>query len=87
MADANQNTARLGSPVVRVAQPGVFFRRIGTQQAPPLGAEVSFLRGPSQHWEKGLVRSRQFITGIIEIVDGNAKPLRLTPDQYKVIKT
>lgn len=90
MADANQDTAclngQLGSPVVRVAQPGASNPRLGTPQAPALGAEVRFQRAPSQQWEKGHVRSRQFGTGIIEIVDENAKSLRLTPDQYKAIE-
>ncbi|KPU84207.1 hypothetical protein JI58_04270 [Marinosulfonomonas sp. PRT-SC04] len=90
MPDANQDTAclngRLGAPVVRVAQPEASFPRTGRLQAPALGVEVSFLRASSQQWEKGHVRSRQFGTGIIEIVDENAKPLRLTPDQYKTIE-
>lgn len=91
MADANQDTAcrngQLGAPVVRVAQPEASFPRTGAPQAPALGGEVSFLRAANQKWEKGHVRSRQFGTGIIEIVDENKKSLRLTPDQYKAIKT
>ena len=53
--------------------------------APELGAEVRFQRSPTHHPETGFVRSRQFCTGIIEILDQDAKPLRLTPEQYEVV--
>lgn len=90
MADASQDTAclygQLGSSAAHSAQSEATFSRTGTPQAPDLGAEVSFQRTPTHDWETGHVRSRQFCTGIIEIIDENAKPLRLTPDQYKVIK-
>jgi hypothetical protein len=45
---------------------------------------VEFKQSPTHHWERGFVRSRQFGTGIIDVVDLQAKPLRLLPDQYRV---
>lgn len=77
---------QLGPSAVLDAQSGADFARSGRLQAPALGTEVSFQRTPNHHPEKGFVRSRQFGTGIIEIVDGDAKPLRLTPKQYEVVK-
>lgn len=64
---------------------GVSFPRYGSAQAPELGAEVRFCRSPSDEPETGIVRGRQFGTGIVEIVDMNAKPLRLYPEQYEVV--
>lgn len=52
---------------------------------PKLGAEVRFQRSPTHHPEMGIVRGRQFGTGIIEVLDRNAKPLRLEPSQYEVV--
>lgn len=53
---------------------------------PPLGSEVRFQRSPDHHPETGIVWGRQFGTRVIEIVDSDAKPLRLMPDQYEVIE-
>lgn len=54
------------------------------QAAPEIGAEVTFQRTPTHHPETGVVCGRQFGTGIIEVVDMNAKPLRLDPSQYQL---
>lgn len=90
MADATQDTAciygQLGAPAAHPAQSEATFPRTGTPQAPDLGAEVSFQRSPTHHWERGFVRGRQFGTGIIDIVDTNAGPLRLMPDQYRAVE-
>lgn len=90
MVNATQDTAcrngQLGSSAALQMQSGATFPRTGAPQAPELGAEISFQRTPTHQWERGLVRGRQFGTGIIDVVDENAKPLRLTPDQYKAIK-
>lgn len=51
----------------------------------PLGAEVSFKRHRDATPERGFVRSRQFCSLIIEVVDMRGKPLRLDPSQYKAI--
>jgi hypothetical protein len=50
---------------------------------PELGDKVSFSRTPSHRREIGYVRSREFGTRCIEVVDANAKPLRLVPGQYR----
>jgi hypothetical protein len=50
---------------------------------PELGDKVTFTRSPSHGWETGYVRSRKFGTRCIEVVDANAKPLRLVPGQYR----
>lgn len=89
MAATNQDTAchtgQLGSSAAHHAQSEAAFPKTGTPQAPDLGAEVSFQRTPTHHWERGFVRSRQFGTGIIDIIDTEAKPLRLMPGQYRVV--
>ncbi len=89
MADASQDTAclngKLGSPAVHPVQSEAIFPRTGTPQAPDLGAEVSFQRSPTHHWECGFVKGRQFGTGIIDILDTDAKPLRLMPEQYRAV--
>lgn len=59
---------------------------IGPQQAPELGSEVRFKKHPSAKWEAGIVRGRQFGTGIIEVIDLNAKQLRLMPEQYEFVR-
>lgn len=51
-----------------------------------LGAEVSFKRHRDATPERGFVRSRQFCSLIIEVVDMRGKPLRLDPSQYEAIK-
>jgi|GEM_PF-1623117 len=50
---------------------------------PKVGDEVSFARSPSHASETGYVRSREFGTRCIEVVDANAKTLRLMPGQYR----
>ena len=58
---------------------GAFF-------APPeLGAEVRFKRSPSHAPELGFVRSRQFGTGHIGVMDWNGKELQILHGQYEVI--
>ncbi|MEY8099059.1 hypothetical protein AB9F29_16780 [Falsihalocynthiibacter sp. S25ZX9] len=59
---------------------------IGPQQSPELGAEVRFMKHPSAKWEAGIVRGRQFGTGIIEVIDLNAKQVRLMPEQYEFVR-
>lgn len=58
-------------------------RRGGFSSPPELGAEVTFRRSPSHHPETGYVRGRMYGSGAIEIVDMNAKPLRLEAHQYE----
>lgn len=50
---------------------------------PEVGDEVIFSRSPSHERETGYVMSREYGTRCIEIVDANAKPLRLRPGQYR----
>ena len=50
---------------------------------PEVGDEVIFTRSPSHERETGYVMSREYGTRCIEIVDVNAKPLRLRPGQYR----
>tara|TARA_R110000850_G_scaffold275758_1_gene415703 strand:- start:2707 stop:2985 length:279 start_codon:yes stop_codon:yes gene_type:complete len=50
---------------------------------PEVGDEVVFTRSPSHETETGYVMSREYGTRCIEIVDVNAKPLRLRPGQYR----
>ena len=50
---------------------------------PEVGDEVAFTRSPSHEWETGYVMSREFGSRCIEVVDVNAKPLRLRPGQYR----
>lgn len=50
---------------------------------PEIGDEVTFTRSPSHEPETGYVRSREFGTRCIEVVDANGKPLRLMPGQYR----
>ena len=50
---------------------------------PEVGDEVTFARSPSHEWETGYVMSREFGSRCIEVVDVNAKPLRLRPGQYR----
>ncbi len=50
---------------------------------PEVGDEVIFSRSPSHERETGYVMSREYGTRCIEIVDSNAKPLRLRPGQYR----
>ena len=58
---------------------GAFF-------APPdLGAMVRFSRSPSHAPEFGFVRSRQFGTGHIGVIDWNGKELQILRGQYEVI--
>ncbi|RBW63039.1 hypothetical protein [Ruegeria sp. A3M17] len=52
---------------------------------PKLGDEVRFQRSATHHPETGIVRGRQFGTGIIEVEDRNAEQVRLNPDQYEAI--
>lgn len=52
-------------------------------QFPEVGDEVIFTRSPSHERETGYVMSREYGTRCIEIVDVNAKPLRLRPGQYR----
>lgn len=56
-----------------------------TTAAPELGSEVEFRRSPTHHPERGFVRSRQFGTGIIDVIDMRAKVIRLMPDQYRAV--
>ena len=50
---------------------------------PEVGDEVVFTRSPSHERETGYVMSREYGTRCIEVVDVNAKPLRLRPGQYR----
>jgi hypothetical protein len=50
---------------------------------PEVGDEVIFTRSPSHERETGYVMSREYGTRCIEIIDVNAKPLRLRPGQYR----
>lgn len=52
-------------------------------QFPEVGDEVIFTRSPSHERETGYVIWREYGTGCIEIVDINAKPLRLRSGQYR----
>ncbi|MGH1579051.1 hypothetical protein [Planktotalea sp.] len=53
---------------------------------PEIGDWVTFRRSPCAAPEQGVVRSRQYFTGIIEISDMRAKPLTLRPENYEVIQ-
>lgn len=50
---------------------------------PEVGDEIVFTRSPSHERETGYVMSREYGTRCIEIIDVNAKPLRLRPGQYR----
>jgi len=87
IAVASGRNGQTGPLAARGALSGTPFRRAGIVQAPEIGSEVRFRRSATHHWERGFVRSRQFCTGIIDVVDDAAKPLRLMPDQYRVVQT
>ena len=53
---------------------------------PELGAKVRFQRSATHHPEIGVVRSRQFGTGIIEIADKDNRQIRLERGDYEVIE-
>lgn len=78
--DLTPRSARPTQPSGAVAP-----RRRVFSSPPELGAEVRFQRSPTHHPEVGIVRGRQFGTGIIEVLDCNAKELRLEPSQYEVV--
>ncbi len=52
---------------------------------PEMGERVRFQQSPTHHPEIGIVRGRQFGTGIIEITTQDDEQFRLEPSQYEVI--
>lgn len=79
--DLTPRSARLTQPSGAAASGQRVF-----SSPPKLGAEVRFQRSPTHHPEMGIVQGRQFGSGIIDVVDMNAKLLRLEPSQYEVVE-
>lgn len=74
------------SPCGPTSPPRDTSTRVGGFSAfPEIGDTVQFRRSPTHAPETGFVKGRLFGSRDIEIVDANAKPLRLTPSQYEVI--
>jgi hypothetical protein len=65
--------------------PSIFSSRSGALfHSAQLGTEVTFRRSATDEPEQGIVRSREFGTQCIEVVDTRGKPLRIGPDQYEI---
>ena len=52
---------------------------------PEIGDTVRFQRTRTHHPEEGIVRGRSFGTRAIDVVDMQAKPLRLMAGEYELV--